>query len=69
MFKNCKKKKTAITVSVQKILEDGITLILTKTHISNIQPASVIFNRHCKMMPGTSIVMYNWAHNLGLVHP
>ena len=64
MFKNCK-KNTAIRVSVQKILEDGIT----KTHIINIQPASVIFNCHCKMMTGTSIIMFNWVHNIDLIHP
>ena len=57
-------KKTAIRVTVQKILE-----LLTETHIINIQPASVIFNRHCKMMTGTSINVYNWVHNVDLIHP
>ena len=46
---------------MQKILEGGIT---PKTHIINIQPASVIFNRHCKMMTGTSIIMNNWVQNM-----
>ena len=67
LFKNC--KKTAIRVTVQKILEGGIPRLPTKTHIINIQPARVIFNCHRKKMTGTSIIMYNWVHNVDLIHP